>query len=39
MGEVADAVVHLIRDDELAGRVMVVRGGEFPRLIAVQAPE
>jgi NAD(P)-dependent dehydrogenase (short-subunit alcohol dehydrogenase family) len=39
MDEVAEAVVHLIRDDELAGRVMVLRGGESPRLIAVQAPE
>ena len=31
--EVADAVVELIRDDTLAGRIMVCRGGEPPRLL------
>jgi NAD(P)-dependent dehydrogenase (short-subunit alcohol dehydrogenase family) len=31
--EVAEAVSQLIRDDRLAGRVMVLRGGEAPRLL------
>jgi NAD(P)-dependent dehydrogenase (short-subunit alcohol dehydrogenase family) len=31
--EVADAVVGLIQDETLAGRIMVCRGGEPPRLI------
>jgi NAD(P)-dependent dehydrogenase (short-subunit alcohol dehydrogenase family) len=29
-----DALVRLVRDDELAGRVVVLRGGEPPRLLA-----
>ena len=33
--EVADAVVRLVRDDSLAGRVVVLRGGEEPTLLAV----
>jgi NAD(P)-dependent dehydrogenase (short-subunit alcohol dehydrogenase family) len=33
--EVADAVVRLVRDDALAGRVLVLRGGEQPTLLAV----
>jgi NAD(P)-dependent dehydrogenase (short-subunit alcohol dehydrogenase family) len=33
MDDVADAVVHFIRDDALAGRVLVLRGGEPPRLL------
>jgi NAD(P)-dependent dehydrogenase (short-subunit alcohol dehydrogenase family) len=33
LDEVADAVVALIADDELAGRVMVLRGGEARRLL------
>jgi NAD(P)-dependent dehydrogenase (short-subunit alcohol dehydrogenase family) len=31
--EVAEAVVELIQDETLAGRIMVCRGGEPPRLI------
>jgi NAD(P)-dependent dehydrogenase (short-subunit alcohol dehydrogenase family) len=31
--EVADAVVGLIQDESLAGRIMVCRGGEPPRLL------
>jgi NAD(P)-dependent dehydrogenase (short-subunit alcohol dehydrogenase family) len=31
--EIADAVVDFIRDETLAGRVLVVRGGESPRLL------
>jgi NAD(P)-dependent dehydrogenase (short-subunit alcohol dehydrogenase family) len=31
--EVADAVVRLVQDDSLAGRVLVLRGGERPRLL------
>jgi NAD(P)-dependent dehydrogenase (short-subunit alcohol dehydrogenase family) len=31
--EVAAAVVDLIQDDALAGRIMVCRGGELPRLL------
>jgi hypothetical protein len=31
--EVAGAVVDLIQDDTLAGRIMVCRGGEPPRLL------
>jgi NAD(P)-dependent dehydrogenase (short-subunit alcohol dehydrogenase family) len=31
--DVAEAVSQLIRDDRLAGRVMVLRGGEAPRLL------
>jgi hypothetical protein len=34
MDDVAAAVVQLIRDDTLAGRVMVLRGGAAPRLLA-----
>jgi NAD(P)-dependent dehydrogenase (short-subunit alcohol dehydrogenase family) len=34
MEDVADAVVALIRDDALAGRVLVLRGGAPPRLLA-----
>jgi NAD(P)-dependent dehydrogenase (short-subunit alcohol dehydrogenase family) len=34
MEDVADAVVRLIRDDALAGRVLVLRGGAPPRLLA-----
>jgi hypothetical protein len=30
---VADAVVRLARDDALAGRVLVLRGGAPPRLL------
>jgi NAD(P)-dependent dehydrogenase (short-subunit alcohol dehydrogenase family) len=33
LDEVADAVVALIADDDLARRVMVLRGGEPPRLL------
>jgi NAD(P)-dependent dehydrogenase (short-subunit alcohol dehydrogenase family) len=33
MDEVADAVVRFVRDETLAGRVMVLLGGEPPRLI------
>jgi NAD(P)-dependent dehydrogenase (short-subunit alcohol dehydrogenase family) len=33
LDDVADAVVALIADDDLAGRVMVLRGGEPPRLL------
>jgi NAD(P)-dependent dehydrogenase (short-subunit alcohol dehydrogenase family) len=33
MEEIADAVVRFVRDDTLAGRVMVLLGGEPPRLI------
>jgi NAD(P)-dependent dehydrogenase (short-subunit alcohol dehydrogenase family) len=33
MDDIADAVVELARDDGLAGRVMVLRGGEPRRLI------
>ncbi len=33
MDAVADAVVTLARDDRLAGRVMVLWGGEPPRLL------
>jgi NAD(P)-dependent dehydrogenase (short-subunit alcohol dehydrogenase family) len=32
--EVADAVVELIQDETLAGRIMVCRGGEPPRLLS-----
>jgi hypothetical protein len=34
MDDVAAAVVRLIRDDTLAGRVMVLRGGAPPRVLA-----
>ena len=34
--EIADAVVELINDETLAGRVMVCRGGEPPRLLATE---
>jgi NAD(P)-dependent dehydrogenase (short-subunit alcohol dehydrogenase family) len=34
MEEVADAVVELVRDDDLAGRIMVLFGGEPRRLLA-----
>jgi NAD(P)-dependent dehydrogenase (short-subunit alcohol dehydrogenase family) len=33
MEEVADAVIRLIRENHLAGRVLVLRGGEAPRLL------
>jgi NAD(P)-dependent dehydrogenase (short-subunit alcohol dehydrogenase family) len=33
MEDVAAAVVAFVRDDALAGRVMVLRGGEPPRLL------
>jgi NAD(P)-dependent dehydrogenase (short-subunit alcohol dehydrogenase family) len=33
MDDVADAVIRFVRDDTLAGRVVVLRGGEPPRLI------
>jgi NAD(P)-dependent dehydrogenase (short-subunit alcohol dehydrogenase family) len=33
MEEVAEAVVALVRDEALAGRVMGLRGGEPPRLL------
>jgi hypothetical protein len=33
--EVADAVLRLVRDDSLAGRVLELRGGEPPRLLPV----
>jgi NAD(P)-dependent dehydrogenase (short-subunit alcohol dehydrogenase family) len=35
--EVADAVVEFVRDERLAGRVMVCRGGESPRLLPTEA--
>jgi NAD(P)-dependent dehydrogenase (short-subunit alcohol dehydrogenase family) len=34
--EVADAVVHLVQDDSLAGRVVVLHGGEPPRLVPAE---
>jgi NAD(P)-dependent dehydrogenase (short-subunit alcohol dehydrogenase family) len=34
--EVADAVVRLVQDDSLAGRVLVLYGGEPPRLIPAE---
>jgi NAD(P)-dependent dehydrogenase (short-subunit alcohol dehydrogenase family) len=34
-GEVADAVLRLVQDDSLAGRVLVLRGGEPPELLPV----
>jgi NAD(P)-dependent dehydrogenase (short-subunit alcohol dehydrogenase family) len=34
--EVADAVVRLVQDESLAGRVLVLYGGEPPRLIPVE---
>jgi 3-oxoacyl-[acyl-carrier protein] reductase len=34
--EVADAAVELIEDETLAGRVVVLRGGEVPRLIPLE---
>jgi NAD(P)-dependent dehydrogenase (short-subunit alcohol dehydrogenase family) len=33
MEEVADAVIRFVREDHLAGRVLVLRGGEAPRLL------
>jgi NAD(P)-dependent dehydrogenase (short-subunit alcohol dehydrogenase family) len=33
--EVADAVLRLIQEDSLAGRVLVLRGGERPQLLPV----
>jgi NAD(P)-dependent dehydrogenase (short-subunit alcohol dehydrogenase family) len=33
MDEVADAVIRLAREDHLTGRVLVLRGGETPRLL------
>jgi NAD(P)-dependent dehydrogenase (short-subunit alcohol dehydrogenase family) len=38
MEAVADAVVALVRDERLAGRVMVLRAGEPPRLLAPDEP-
>jgi NAD(P)-dependent dehydrogenase (short-subunit alcohol dehydrogenase family) len=38
LDDVADAVVELVRDDTLAGRVMLLRGGEPRRLLAPDAP-
>ena len=35
LDEVADAVVGLIEDESLAGRVLVLRGGELPRLLPI----
>jgi NAD(P)-dependent dehydrogenase (short-subunit alcohol dehydrogenase family) len=35
MEEVADAVIDLARDDSLAGRVVVIRGGEPRRLLGL----
>ena len=34
--EVADAVLDLIRDDSMAGRVVVLVGGEQPKLLAAE---
>ena len=34
--EVADAVLDLIRDDSMAGRVVVLVGGEKPKLLAAE---
>jgi NAD(P)-dependent dehydrogenase (short-subunit alcohol dehydrogenase family) len=34
--EVADAVLRLVRDDSLAGRVLVLRGGDPPRLLPAE---
>jgi NAD(P)-dependent dehydrogenase (short-subunit alcohol dehydrogenase family) len=34
--EVADAVLRLVRDESLAGRVLVLRGGERPRLLPAE---
>jgi NAD(P)-dependent dehydrogenase (short-subunit alcohol dehydrogenase family) len=34
--EVADAVVQLVQDDSLAGRVVVLHGGEPPRLVPAE---
>lgn len=34
--QVADAVLDLIRDQSLAGRVLVLVGGERPRLLAAE---
>jgi NAD(P)-dependent dehydrogenase (short-subunit alcohol dehydrogenase family) len=34
--EIADAVVELIRDETLAGRIMVCHGGEPPRLLPTE---
>jgi NAD(P)-dependent dehydrogenase (short-subunit alcohol dehydrogenase family) len=34
--EIADAVLELIRDESLAGRIMVCRGGEPPRLLPTE---
>lgn len=39
MDEVADAVVAFARDESLAGRVCVLRGGEPARLLAPESPE
>jgi NAD(P)-dependent dehydrogenase (short-subunit alcohol dehydrogenase family) len=33
MEEIADAVVAFVRDDDLAGRVLLLRGGEAPRFL------
>jgi NAD(P)-dependent dehydrogenase (short-subunit alcohol dehydrogenase family) len=35
--EVADAVLRLVQDDSLAGRVLVLRGGEQPHLLPVES--
>jgi 3-oxoacyl-[acyl-carrier protein] reductase len=34
--EVADALVRLVQDESLAGRVLVLRGGEPPRLLPAE---
>ena len=34
LAALTDAIVQLIRDDDLAGRVVVLRGGEPPRVLA-----
>ena len=34
LAALTDAIVQLIRDDDLAGRVVVLRGGESPRVLA-----
>jgi hypothetical protein len=36
MQDVADAIIRLIRDEALAGRVLVLRGGAPPRLLAAE---
>jgi NAD(P)-dependent dehydrogenase (short-subunit alcohol dehydrogenase family) len=38
MDEIGDAVVDLVRDERLAGRVLLLRGGEPRRLLPVDGP-